>query len=446
MKENNLPPAFVDGFRRSSPYINAHRGRTFVIVFSGAAVDDPHFPNLIHDLALLNSLGVKLILIHGIRQQLDHHLKQKQLASQFHNGLRITDDAALVCVQQVIGMVRMQIEALLSMGLPNSPMAGARINLSGGNFITARPLGLHDGIDYCHTGEVRRIDSTGIKNSLNDNRIVLLSPIGYSPTGEIFNLCAEDMAVHVATQLHADKLLYLTDFEKMFKTDDDEIKELSIAKAKQLLRNADNFYNTVTQSYIQNAVQACAQGIRRAHLINRHWDGALLIELFTRNGIGTLITADGYDKTRQATIDDVGGIIELIEPLEQKDILVRRSRELLEMEINHFTVMERDGMIIACASLYPFEDEACAELACLAVHPDYQKEGRGDSLLSILERDAKNKQLTKLIVLTSKTAHWFIERGFLAAELDDLPVKRQAMYNYQRRSKVFIKPLYSSRS
>ncbi len=412
-----------------------------MIVFSGAAVDDPHFSNLIHDLALLNSLGVKLILIHGIRQQLDRHLKQKQLTSQFHNGLRITDEAALVCVQEVIGVVRMQIEALLSMGLPNSPMAGSRINLSSGNFITARPLGLHDGIDYCHTGEVRRIDSLGIKNSLDDNRIVLLSPIGYSPTGEIFNLCAENMAVHVATQLHADKLLYLTDFEQIFKTNKNEIKELSIAKAKQLLRDANNFYNAVTQNHIQNAVQACAQGIHRVHLINRHWDGALLIELFTRNGIGTLITADEYDKTRQATIDDVGGILKLIEPLEQKGILVRRSRELLEMEISHFTVMERDGMIIACASLYPFEDEACAELACLAVHPDYQKEGRGDSLLAILELSAKNKQLTKLIVLTSRTAHWFIERGFLAAELDDLPVKRQAMYNYQRRSKVFIKPL-----
>ncbi len=429
---------FVHWFRHSSPYINAHRGRTFVIAFDGAAVAAGNFPELIHDISLLNSLGVRLVLVHGARPQIDARLEIAGIGSQQHQGRRITDDATLAEVKAAVGVVRMNIEAQLSMGLANSPMAGARIRVSSGNLVTARPLGIIGGIDFCHTGEVRRIDTEAIRRQLDDETIVLLSPVGYSPTGEIFNLRFEEVATATAIQLKADKLIFLTDNAELRNKQGQVVTHMTP-------RQADAYLRQENHSLLPMALRACRQGVRRAHLLDRRQPGALLLELFSRNGSGTLISADSYDTVRQANIEDVGGILELIEPLERDGILVRRSRERLEMEIGHFTVMERDGMIIACAALYPFPQEALGELACLAVHPDYQREGRGDQLLNLIESQASHQGLRRLFVLTSRTAHWFQERGFAPATLHDLPLQRQSLYNYQRRSKVFVKTLSPER-
>ncbi len=430
----------VNWFRSSSPYINAHRGRTFVILLGGEAVADPAFPNTVHDLALLNTLGVRVVLVHGARPQIEQRLAEAGAEIQYVDGLRVTDDRALPCVKEAAGRVRFEIEALLSMGLANSPMAGARIRVATGNFVTARPLGIRNGVDYRHTGEVRRVDSEAIRKHLDDGAIVLLSPVGYSPSGEIFNLSAEDVATTAAVQLQADKFLCLMEASGVVDAVGKTVHQMDLAKAEELASAETTLGNEVAQ-HLDSALRACRNGVRRVHLLSRHVDGALLLELFTRNGVGTLVTGERYDNTRQATIDDNGGILELIRPLEQEGILVRRSRELMEMEIDHFTVMERDGMIIACAALYPFPEDAVAELACVAVHVDYRSQGRGDELLAYIEQEALNQGIEKLFVLTTRTAHWFLERGFRESDIDALPVRRQAMYNYQRRSKVFVKPL-----
>ena len=428
---------FVHWFRHSSPYINAHRGRCFVIAFGGEVVAADNFHHLIHDLSLLNSLGVKLVLVHGARPQIDARLHHAGIGSRRFQGLRITDDAVLAEVKAAVGTVRMDIEALLSMGLANSPMAGARIRVAGGNLVTARPLGVVEGVDFCHTGEVRRIDSAAIRRQLDDGAMVLLSPIGYSPTGEIFNLHMEELAAATAIQLRADKLIYLGESAALRDEHDRLITHLTPTQAEPLV--------DPQRPFLACALQACRQGVRRVHLLDSQRDDALLLELFSRNGSGTLISADSYDTVRQASIEDVGGILELIEPLERQGILVRRSRERLEMEIDHFTVMERDGMIVACAALYPFAEEGLGELACLAVHADYRREGRGDRLLHIIQQQARQLGLQRLFVLTSRTAHWFRERGFEPGELDTLPVQKQHLYNYQRRSKVFVKTLPDER-
>ncbi len=429
---------FVHWFRNSSPYINAFRGRTFVVAFGGELIAEKQFAALVHDLALLNSLGVRLVLVHGARPQVEARLRERGAGFEYVNGLRITDDEALACVKDAAGSVRVEIEALLSMGLANSPMAGARIRVSSGNFVTAQPLGIREGVDYLHTGEVRRIDAEAVRSRLDDGSLVLLSPVGYSPTGEVFNLSAEDVATAAATQLGADKLIYMLDGPGVLDADGALIRELSPAAAQELLEHESNLPDVLARC-LSSCVYACAQGIHRAHIIDRHVDGSLLLELFTRDGIGTLITADAYEDIRPASIDDVGGILELLEPLEQEEILVRRSRERLEMEIHHFTVVERDGMAVACAALYPYGE--VGEMAAFAVHPDYRKEGRGEALLDYLQREAARMGVRRLFVLTTRTAHWFQERGFAAAELDALPVERQSLYNSQRRSKVFIKEL-----
>ncbi|MGD8408316.1 MAG: amino-acid N-acetyltransferase [Thiohalophilus sp.] len=431
---------FVRWFRNSSPYINAFRGKVFVIAFGGEMLADEQFAPLVHDIALLNSLGVKLVLVHGTRPQIEKCLKARGDELVYVNGLRVTDATALDCVKQAAGTVRVDIEALLSMGLANSPMAGSCIRLVSGNFVTAQPLGVRDGVDYQHTGEVRRIDTDAIGQHLDNGHLVLLSPIGYSPTGEVFNLSAEDVATATASQLRADKLIMLIDGKGITDNRKRLLRELTPDAAESLLQG-NNKLDAEQQQALRSAINACRHEVNRAHIINRHTDGALLVELFTRDGCGTLVSNDPYEDLRRATIEDIGGILELIKPLEDDDILVRRSRERLETEIEHFTVVERDGMIIGCAALYPFIDEQVGELACLAVHSDYRNQGRGDALLQYLEKTCRQLGVRQLFVLTTRTAHWFRERGFKPGEINNLPVKRKQLYNYQRQSKVFIKDI-----
>lgn len=438
------PNDFVTWFRQAGPYINAHRGKTFIVCFGGEALLDDGFSSLIHDFSLLHSLGVKLVLVHGARPQIEARLNAaqpgKQLEYHYVDGLRITDEYALPYVKEAIGSTRIRIEALLSMGLANSPMAGARIQVASGNFVTARPLGVHDGVDYCFTGAVRRIDYRLMQSWLEHGAIILLSPLGYSPTGEVFNLNAEEVATAAAGALSADKLLLL--YEGADLTDDENalLRQISPSDARHLL--AQKYASSSDAArHLDQALRATAAGVRRVHLINRRLNGGLLLELFTRDGVGTLISGDIYEGMRSADIDDIGGLLELLEPLESAGTLVRRSRELLEIEIERFTVLERDGMVIGCAALYPFADERAGELACLAVHPDYRSNGRAEALLRHIEDQARQKKLQQLFVLTTQTAHWFQERGFSPANIHDLPVHRQALYNFQRRSKVFVKSL-----
>jgi len=433
-----LTKDYVKWFRNSAPYINAHRGKTFVLMFSGDAVAHPNFANIIHDIALLNSLGIKLVLAHGARPQIEERAAIRGISSQLENDLRITDSPILECVKDATGSVRMQIEALLTMGLANSPMHGAQIRVGSGNFVVAKPMGVRNGIDYQHTGMVRRVDTVGIKKQLDDGSIVLLSPTGYSPTGEVFNLSLEDVATQTAIALQADKLIVFSANDGLLDINGDLIQNCSVSDIKNLLNHSDD---AETSRLLRAIASSGENGVSRCHCVSHTDDGALLQELFTRDGAGTLISQDHYEQLRIATIDDVGGILELIEPLEAEGTLVKRSRELLENEIDLFTVIERDGMIVACAGLYPYEESSSGEIACVATHPDYRGEDRGERLLAALEKQAQEKQLASVFVLTTQTAHWFQELGFIEISQDQLPKKKQPFYNLQRNSKVFSKTL-----
>lgn len=439
MSNENNYPNFVDWFRQSSPYIHAHRGKVFVLSFGGELLNGEGFSNLIHDIALLNGLGIKLVIVAGARPQIEERLKLRNIDQQIVNGLRVTDDSALVCVKEANGAVRVEIEALLSMGLANSPMAGTRIRVASGNFVTAKPLGIIDGTDYQHTGEVRRVDAQAINEQLSNNAITLLPALGYSPTGEVFNLSAADVAGAVATALKADKLIFLCP-NKISNDQDDIVNNLIPSAVNQLL-SAGNVSSEDQARVLRNSAIACQQGVNRVHILDQSIDGVLLTELFTREGAGTLISAEAYESIRDASIDDVGGILELIEPLEQAGVLVKRSRELLEQEITQFSIIERDGTIIGCAALYTFASEHLGELACVAVHPDYRKGSRGDALLAHIETRARNAGLQSLFVLTTRSAHWFRERDFHSTDVDSLPKQKLDLYNWQRGSKVFAKKL-----
>jgi amino-acid N-acetyltransferase len=433
----------VDWFRQSAPYIRAHRGSTCVILFGGEAVEDERFAHLIHDIALLGSLGMRLVLVHGARPQIEAQLETLGRSSSFNDDLRITAAEDIAAVEQAVGQVRMRIEAQLSMGLPNTPMSGAAIRVVSGNFVTAQPYGVRDGVDYCQTGNVRKIDASAINNQLAQHNMVLISPIGYSTTGEIFNLRAEDVATETAIALKADKLIFVMETRGVYDADGELLQQLKLPEAEgwQTQHADDSQSSRNTQAHLNNAANACRGGVRRVHLISRKIDGAVLLELYTRDGTGTLVTADNYEGLRTATIDDIGGIMELIAPLENKGALVKRAREQLELDIHNFTVIERDGMIIACAALFPFAEEKVAELACLAVHVDYQQSGRGNELMQHIEWQARKQHMEKMITLTTQTMHWFIERGFVEVGVDTLPMQKKALYNFQRNSKVLSKTL-----
>lgn len=437
---------FVQWFRGSSPYIQAHRNKTFVINFGGEALQDESFQNLIHDFALLSSLGIRLVLVHGIRPQIDERLKKLNHPAHFHNRLRITDEVALQCVKEAAGFVRVEIEALLSMGLANSPMANAELKVASGNFIVAKPIGVIDGIDYANTGSVRKINNAAIHAQLEQQNLVLISPIGYSPSGDVFNLSAEHVATAVAISLNAEKLIFLTEEscvdangELIAQLTTDEIKANPPSKRGAF---APPFEKGGWEGFALNAaIESCEAGIARVHLINRHIDGALLQELFTRDGVGTLVSSKPYEICRAATLNDIGGILELIKPLEQQGILAKRSREKIEMEIDDYIVLERDGLIIGCTALHRNEKENCAVLACLAVHADYRGGARGQRLFSTALDFAKNKNVKTVFVLSTQTVQWFVERGFEHSDFDNLPDFLKALYNPQRNSKILFKNL-----
>jgi amino-acid N-acetyltransferase len=431
---------FVQWFRAAAPYVHAFGGRTFVIAFGGEVVMDGSFVALTHDLNLLASLGVRLVLVHGTRPQIEAQLRIAGLKAKYVRGMRVTDEDALPCVKQASGQVRVEIEALLSMGLPNSPMANSDIRVASGNFVIARPRGVIDGVDMCYTGEVRKVHADAINIRLDDGELVLLSPLGYSPTGEIFNLTLEDVAAETAIALGAEKLIFLMDEPGLKSKSGRLLRELTVSDAEKLLAKEKQMSGDA-RLYLPHAVKACKGGASRVHLISRHADGALLLELFTRDGVGSMVSRDPLEQMREASIEDVRGIIRLIEPLEAEGTLVKRSRELLEMEISRFSVIEHDGVIVGCAALYPFADEKAAELACLAVAPEYRDAGGGEQLLKYIEERAKKQRVKRLFVLTTRAAHWFIEHGFAESDVNSLPKQKQALYNYQRRSKVLIKPI-----
>ncbi len=419
------------------------------MLLPGEAIAHENFHNIAHDITLLNSLGVKLVLVHGARPQIDAALKaaglkadlQEEPHGKLHRQLRVTDVDSLGYIKQVVGQMRIDIEALFSMGLVNSPMHGADINICSGNFVVAKPYGVQNGIDYAHTGEIRKVDSAAILAQLANNNIVMLSNLGYSATGEVFNLTAEEIAAETAIALQADKLLIYSHEAGILDKEGVPINKLSAEQAQKLIN--EKIKSGGLGEAVKNlelSVRACRSGVKRSQVISYVEDGALLTELFTRDGIGTLITKDLYEEIRPATIIDIGGIMDLIDPLEQQGILVHRSREKLEAEISRFSVIEREGMIIACAALF-LHDDHTAELACVATRDEYRNNKYGQAIFEHIEQLAIEKKVKKLFVLTTKSPHWFLEKGFTEGSVDTLPLEKKSLYNYQRNSKVLEKNL-----
>ncbi|WP_444907065.1 amino-acid N-acetyltransferase [Microbulbifer sp. SSSA008] len=434
--------ASLNWFRHAAPYINDLRGRTLVVGIPGDALEHANFRNLVHDMALLASLGVRLVVVHGAREQINRALDERGIENRFHESQRITNRETLEIVKSVVGKLRFDIEAAFSQGLPDSPMARSALKVVSGNFVTARPSGVLDGVDLGWTGTVRRMDTGTLEQNLDQGSLVLLSPLGTSLTGELFNINYLDLAAEASRVLRAEKLVLFREPEQL-QVDGNPVHELSILQAEQVSPK-------VQSATLRCAIRACNAGIARTHLLSFCKNGALIQELFRREGAGTMIYRDSYEVVRRARITDVGGILGLIRPLEKDGVLVRRSREKLEAEIEHFTLVEVDGTPVACAALYPIKDDkgttTAAEVACLASHPEFRGGGRGAKLMRHLERQAQTVQVDELYVLTTQTEHWFIEQGFEQVGISELPTARKSLYNIQRNSRILRKRLGKSQS
>ena len=440
---------FVPWFRSVAPYIHMHRGKTFVVGIAGEAIAAGKLQNIVQDLALIQSMGVKIVLVHGFRPQVNEQLAAKGHTPRYSHGMRITDSIALDCAQEAAGQLRYEIEAAFSQGLPNTPMAGSTVRVISGNFITARPVGIVDGVDFMHSGLVRKVDVDGIMRSLDMGAMVLLSPFGFSPTGEAFNLTMEEVATSVAIELQADKLLFLTEVPGIRidahapASDDNPIDtELPLAAAKKLLAESPNpTQPTDLAFYLQHCVKACEEGVERSHILPFAVDGALLLEVYVHDGIGTMVVDEKLEELREATSDDVGGILQLIEPFEKDGTLVKRDRTEIERDIDHYTIIDHDGVIFACAALYPYPEAKTAEMAALTVSPQSQGQGDGEKVLKRIEQRARAMGLKSIFVLTTRTMHWFIKRGFAQVDPDWLPEARKRKYNWDRKSQVLVKKL-----
>ena len=436
---SHLAADFVVWLRSVAPYIHAFRNKTFVIGFPGELVKAGRLESLAHDVALLAAMGMRIVLVHGSRPQVQEQLTLRHIDSRFVNGVRITDKPSLECAKEASGELRLDIEAAFSAGLPNTPMGNARIRVISGNFVTARPVGIVDGVDFEHTGIVRKIESEAIRHALNSGALVLLSPLGFSPTGEAFNLSMEDVATSVAIGLDADKLIFMTEDEAVPSLKGERLAEISEDDAEKCIARAGLHQEAVFT--LRHALRACQGGVERAHIIPFSRDGALLLELFTHDGIGSMVVEETLEALRPATIDDVAAIVSLIEPLESDGTFVRRGRAKIERDIDRFTVIEHDGVIFGCAALYTFSKSPMGELACLMVKSETQGQGDGERLLKSIEQQARQAGLKSLFVLTTRTAHWFLKRGFKIGEVEELPKMRKESYDWARKSQVLIKQL-----
>ena len=441
-----FPHTFVPWFRAVAPYIHAYHGKTFVIGLAGEAIAAGKLNQFAQDLAILHAMGIKLVLVHGFRPQVNEQLAAKGHTSRFSHGLRITDEVALDCAQEAAGQLRFEIEAAFSQGLPNTPMANATVRVVSGNFLTARPVGIVDGVDFMHSGVVRKVDAAAIRRAIESETLVLLSPFGFSPTGEAFNLAMEEVATATAIALQADKLLFLTEMPGIRENLNDPESaidtELSVAEAERLMASLPRpTLPTDTAFYLQHCVRACRGGVERSHILPFSVDGALLMEVFTHDGIGTMVVDEKLESLREATSDDVGGILQLIEPFERDGTLVRRERTEIERDIANYTVIEHDGVIFGCAALYPYPEARTGEMAALTISPQVQSQGDGERILKRVEQRARALGLESIFVLTTRTKHWFVKRGFQQVDPDWLPEARKRKYNWDRRSLVLVKKL-----
>lgn len=401
-------------------------------MLSDVDITEATLRKLVQDIVLLKAIGIKLVLVQNTRHNVATNTLLVKSHAKCHDGRLITTYELLGEIQAVANRFKEKISSLIGQTQYRTMNQSLLIS---GNFISAKPLGVNDGIDHKYTGNVRRINSEAIKNQLQLGAIVYLDNLAYSPTGQLYNLESEELAAKVAVELKADKLILFGKDPYCTEKNGDRISEMTLENYSDLSTLSPDL-----DTRLQAAKLAVQKGVERTHLLGASVDGALLTELMTVSGSGTMIAANPAICIRQATANDLAGLVHLLSPLEEEGILAHRSRVCLEEDLRNFFVVEQDALIIGSAALIKLTESA-AELAAMAVDPEKTEQEIGSRLMTQIESTAIEMGIQSLFVLTTKASDWFIERGFQEVDIDALPDNRRALYNHQRNSRILKKSL-----
>lgn len=436
-------------FYQSAPYIASHRGTVVVLHVNGHIIGSPAILDAVMgDVAILHLLGVSVVLVAGVKQLLDLRIARERRAVHYHEGVRVTDDQTLRDLKELSGYARFEIESALARGFSGKPGNSGISVVSGNFFYSGKPLGVRGGVDYRFSGEVRRIEVENVQRRLEQGDVVLLTSLGYSPSGEVFSVPSELLAAECAAQMRAAKLVFFTDGQVVLDTrSGSPVQSLQLREAQRMLEGRLSGEDSgsagsvsALMRLVERSVRALLGGVKRAHLIPST-RGALLKELYTNAGAGMLVSRDVYEGIRPATAADVRAVESIIRPLELEGVLVPRSRDQLEKDMADCFVLARDTAVLACGMLKRYGD--MCEVCCLAVDPANRKAGRGEILLAYLERRALLLGVTQVFILSTRTMQWFEERGFVEADPAVLPEQRK--YDPARGSKVYVKRLGTQR-
>ncbi|MCB9496184.1 MAG: amino-acid N-acetyltransferase [Fibrobacteria bacterium] len=432
----------VPALREALGYMARYRGETFVVKIESGLVESPVFPGLLRDLASLHRMGIHVVVVPGARKQIDAVLQTWEIESQVHQGIRITSEEALPFVTLAAFDVCNKIM---------STLAESGVSALIGNWVKARGLGILDGVDYGLTGTVQSLRTDTLRQLLAQDFVPIVPNIGWNAVGKPYNVSSSQLAMEMAIQLGANKLFFLCDVRPDL-ADDLELPEdvhlrengllesVTMAQAQELLgRNPDRIRQPF-RDYVERGVEACRKGVRRTHIVDGQEDGALLREVFSQDGIGTMVYANEYDHIRRATLTDVQDIQRLQEPYVKQGVLVPRSADVIAAKIADYAVYEVDGFVQGGAALHLFPDGS-AEIAAVAVSEHLRRWGIGRKLVQYLMDRAHRLGLDRVFLLTTQTSDWFAELGFVRGDLGDLPQEKAATYSHQRGSLIFVRTL-----
>jgi len=427
----------VDLIREVFYYQNRFAGKTIVLKIDYPILNAPHFPQLLKDLAMLRATGIEIILIPGAREWVDAVLKEYDIESEYRNGVRVATQDSIPFIRMAAFEVANRLMTLLTAFQANSVI---------GNFIRARGIGVVDGVDFQHSGRVEKILKEPLQQILDQGMIPIFPCIGWNAAGKPYNLASNDIALAVAEALQAEKLFFVTDsdgfMESRFalppglvKNSDGCVARLSLEEAQEVL-NLNEGNPDPDLRYLALALTACRKGTERAHIVDGRMEGAILREIFSNLGVGTMIYGNDYESIRPMKTDDIGDVLRLMQPLMEEGVLIKRTEDDLIARQADFVVYSIDDVVHACGSLHDY-GEGQGEIAAIATNPVYSHLSMGRKILSYLVEKAARTGMTRVFALTTRTVDWFEQMGFAEASLESLPARKRDTYNHVRKSRIF---------
>ena len=427
--------------REAFHYQSRFAGSTLVFKIDFPVTEDPAFPYLMKDLALLSQTGFKVVIVPGAKEWIDAVLQQHAIGSSYAAARDVPGQARITTAQAIpfVEMAAFHVSARFMTFL-----SGSRVDALIGNFVRARGLGVLDGVDMEHTGTVDKIYTESIKRVLDLGTVPILPSIGWSPSGKPYNVPSDEIALAASAALQAAKFFIVSAHdglradryrlpENIERRADGSLVRLTPGEAEAVIAaNAED----MTLRELMLALRACRAGVERVHIIDGREEGAVLKELFSNLGVGTMVYADEYESIRSLHSRDLPDILRMMEPLMQKGVLVRRSAEQIQEKKADYVVFEIDGSVHACGALHDW-GEGQGEIAAIATDPLYADLGLGRRIVGCLIEKARKSRLRRVFALTTHTQDWFEALGFREAGVDSLPEQKRRRYDQNRRSKVF---------